>query len=425
MTDMRAAFRAATDHVTVDLEAAVLGEARRRRRRGRAIAVAGAAAFVVLVAAGIAQIGDVPDARRADVGPVDTPSTDAVATPPATVEGAGAATQPVWDPFDLPAAPLSDVEFTSLVGSGGRLQPDIEPGANPVGEDPMSGVVVAWPEVGAGVRLLGTDGRWRSAPAAFAILEETPYPAAPVAISADGTRVAVSTDAGISVLDVTTGEVAVLDWPAELAPPWDYAPELRWLSDDDALLALHWSEPWVIGLDGDARPADYGTQEGVTDVFGIDPDGPVHQNDYPRSTLVTWDGERAVREVPFPQCERLVAAHGLVACTTGSLDSYSAPDAGPRSGPVVVDAATGDIVAYAPIDDRGAVYSDNGRLTAMGFLDPDTVVLKVGPRDHEVPTPPAETWHLVAWRYGDGAFERIASGDQHLADISIAPSLMD
>jgi hypothetical protein len=87
---------------------------------------------------------------------------------------------------------------------------------------------------------------------------------------------------------------------------------VRWLPGDESVLVGHWNGLWEIGLDGTAARAPYPVRRGVYDVFGIDPEGPVHQNDWRRSTLVTWDGAEAVREVPFVQCERLVAAHALL-----------------------------------------------------------------------------------------------------------------
>lgn len=173
---------------------------------------------------------------------------------------------------------------------------------------------------------------------------------------------------------------------------------------------------WIVEPDGDARRVPYDFAE-VYDVLAVDPAGPIYQNDYPRNTVVTWEGDEAVNEAPFPQCERLTAAYGLVACTTGSLEFR-------RSGPVVVDPGTGEIVAYAPIADRNAVYSDNGRLTSLGFLDEDTVLLLAGPRDSTTADPGPEAWYLVSWRFRDGTFQRIASGDAHMQSIAVAPSLV-
>ena len=143
---------------------------------------------------------------------------------------------------------------------------------------------------------------------------------------------------------------------------------------------------------------------GRTPELGVDPEGPIYQNapNLPHR-LLTWEDDQVVHEAPFVQCQRMVAAHGLVSCTAGSLTPS-------QSGPIVVDPQTGDVIAYAPIKDRSATYSDNGYLTSLGFLDEDTVLLLVGAMDFKTMEVGEETWHLVAWQFRTGAFERITSG---------------
>ncbi len=75
--------------------------------------------------------------------------------------------------------------------------------------------------------------------------------------------------------------------------------------------------------------------------------------------------------------ERYVTRFGLVAYTGNPGPNGVAL----MSGPVVVDPGTGEILGYAPIKDRDSVYSDNAHLTALGFVDPDTVLLMVTPMD--------------------------------------------
>lgn len=373
------------------------------------------AVLAVALVASVTLVGVVLGRGGADTG-TTYPIDKAPASPPPTTTGV--AWQALWNPLDLEDAPRSSIAFTELLGPAGRLEPDVARGANPVQGDPMPGVVVAWAEKGAAPRLLGTDGRWRSAPESMETNRGTPYDPDPPVISSDGTKVVAAADDGIEVLDVATGKVSTIAWPRALAPPWDWAPRLQWLPGDAGLLVLHWKRPWIIGLDGAAAPAPYPTEESGTDVFGISPDRPIYQNDYPRNTLLTWEGDEVVHEAPFPQCERLTAAYGLVACTAGSMRSE-------ESGPVVVDAGTGEIVAYAPVRDPNAIYSDNGYLTTLGFLDPETVLLKVRPRALHVRERRTEAWHLIAWRFREGAFERVATAKRGLHSVSVAPSLMD
>ncbi|QIK76072.1 hypothetical protein [Nocardioides piscis] len=92
---------------------------------------------------------------------------------------------------------------------------------------------------------------------------------------------------------------------------------------------------------------------------------------------------------------------------------------------MVVDAGSGETLGYAPIRDTDSVYGDNGYLSALGFLDPGTVVLLVGPMDFRTMDPGDERWHLVSWDFHTGDFERITSGDTRMRGIAVAPALLD
>ena len=96
-----------------------------------------------------------------------------------------------------------------------------------------------------------------------------------------------------------------------------------------------------------------------------------------------------------------------------------------KSGPIVVDPATGDVVAYAPIRDANAVYSDNAHLTALGFVDPDTVLLIVTPMNFRTMDPEDGLTHLVSWDFRTGAFARLASGGPAMRSIAVAPDLVE
>ncbi|MDP2773015.1 MAG: hypothetical protein Q8O61_05615 [Nocardioides sp.] len=85
----------------------------------------------------------------------------------------------------------------------------------------------------------------------------------------------------------------------------------------------------------------------------------------------------------------------------------------------------GDIEGLGVLVDPNAIYSDNGHLTTMGFVDADTVLLLASPADFETGQPDTETWHLVTWQFLEGTFERVASGSRDMRFISVAPALMD
>ncbi len=406
-SELRALLERATDGIAADHRAEVaLAGARRQRVRRRSAAAVLAAAATVALAIGVGQLSS-GGARSDD--PVDTPSTSLPVPSPAPSATSGPATQPRWDPFSVPNAPWRSRGLPETLTAPSSAD------TVPVSLKPMDGVVVAWPQEDADLQLLGTDGQWRSVPGTQGAVAGALYDTVTPAISSDGTRVAMSTNAGILVVDVTTGEDTTIPWPDEIAQPWDTAPGLRWLPGDEGFVVLHWRDTWLVDLDGGDRRAPY---KGGYVSIGVDPEGVIYQNDYQRRSLLSWQGDQRIRETPFIQCERLVGGYGLLACTAGSVEPF-------RSGPIVVDPVNGDVLAYAPIKDPNSIYSDNGHLTAMGFLDAETVLLLVGPTDFKTMEVGEESWHLVAWEFRTGAFERITSGDSRLQTIAVAPRLLD
>jgi len=274
----------------------------------------------------------------------------------------------------------------------------------------MSGILAAIRDV-VGLRLLGTDGTWRlaSVPRSQYLVFGVNDFARP-ANSSDGTRVAVALEAGIRVIDATTGDERTIPWPPRFSAPRDAPPSVVWQPGDDGFYVFDTVRTWMVALDGSHREAPFRSY-----AFGVDTDGRVYQNAFRARRLVTWEGNEMVDRSPFVQCERMVAAHGMVACTAGSLQSF-------RSGPVVVDPRTGKIIAYAPIKDRDSLYSDNGGLTVLGFLDESTVLMVVGP--------PAfhrngidEERSLVSWQFRTGEFQRISTG--RLRSIAVATQALD
>ncbi len=115
--------------------------------------------------------------------------------------------------------------------------------------------------------------------------------------------------------------------------------------------------------------------------------------------------------------ERMVAGHGMVALTGGL-------GGGAFAGPIVIDTATGERVAYAPIRDVSSEYSDNGYLTAQGFLDEDTLLLLVGPMRFDRMELGDERWHLVSWHVRTGDFELLSSGDTRMRGIEVAVGIV-
>lgn len=390
----------ATDEVAASgLAATAWGEAQARRRRRRVVLGAAAAALVVVGAsAGLATLRD--DSPPRPVGP---------STPSISPSDGVPADDPVgrrWDPLTL----VDDPVRRSVLPA--RLDPPEQPPN--VADAPMEAAVLAWPEVGQDLKLLGTDGGWRCVKGTADDVDGTIGRLLRPALTHDGTKVAVATNDGVLVVDVATGDERLVPWPAPLAGPGDDPPSLRWLPGDDGLLVLHWKDTWVMELDGSFRKASYGGRYGSG--LAVDPAGTVVERRTELDDLRVWRGEDLVSTAPtsYQWGERYAAGFGLVALTGGG---GRLPGDG---GPIVLDATTGDVLAYHPIRDRHAVYTDGGRLTAKGFLDAETVLLLVGPTRWVDRTAIADEYVLVAWSFRTGSFERLASGGPGMAAIDVA-----
>jgi hypothetical protein len=387
-----------TDEIAAPgLEAATLTAARERTARRRTVgaSVAAVVAVVATVTVGSLVGGD---GESLPAPPVSS-RTDASSV------AADEAIGPTWDPRSVVDAPPH-----ASVLSSELAPPDLPPN---IQDDPMDVAVLAWPEAGADLKLLGIDGRWRCIGDTADLADETAYPGwsgvAQPALSDDGTRVAMPGNDGILVVDVRTGEQETITWPGQLAPPRDSPPLVEWLNDDH-LVVREYPRAWVVGLDEAARPAPFGRPY----EFAVDrDDGSVVEKRYDLNDILRWRGNDVVGSAPVAYWgERLAAGHGLLAFTGGG---GGLPADG---GPIVVDVASGELVAYRPVRDPNAYYSDNGHLTAVGFLDADTVLYLVGPPAR--PATGGHRWHLVAWDLRTGEFRRLASGPEGMRSSDVA-----
>lgn len=396
----------ATDQIEAPgLARGALVAAHRHHARRRVVVASVAAAMVVIGTGSLVatQSGNEPPSPSQNPTPIPSvPTTPSAFDPNAQV---------VWDPLTLADAPVAD----------SALPAHLEPPANPpsTARSPMEAAVIAWPEEGEDVRVLGTDGQWRCIDGTADVAGSTWWYSNP-ALSSDGTQVAMSAKEGIFVADVTTGEQEVIPWPDALHAPWDTAPEVRWLPGDAGLAVFYWAGNWTVDLDGEWREAPF--TRGFSTGVAIDPAGPVVQHSWRTSELVEWAGDEVARRVPFPyQGERFVAGFGRIAFTTGSLGEYRGSSA---SGPVVADAATGDLLAFRPVRDPHATYSDNGHLTALGFLDADTVLYLVGPARYVERRLVVDAWHLIAWDVRTGDLERLTTGPEGMRMIDVAVGVL-
>ena len=406
--DLHRVLRDATEHVgPPDLVRGALVEAGRRRTRRTAM---GALAAVVLVAGGAAWA--VQDREpRADV--VDTPAPSPTPTVTPTVVDTDPATQPIWDPFTIIDAPRITSRLPERV-----VPPDDPPSLT---EQPLPAAVLAWPEEGVDLRVLGTNGEWSSVPGTATAIQGTFHDVVVPVISPAGDRLAMSIDAGILVVDVTSGEQQVLPWPTELAGPVDGRPRVVWLPDDRGFLVLHWEGPWLMDLDGDAGPAPYAGRYNAG--LMVDPDtGTVRERRWQNGTLRTWEGDEVASSVRLGGYgERFVTRFSQVAY----VGNPGPPTSGVlKSGPVVVDPTDGEVTAFAPIRDPSSVYSDNANLTPLGLVDESTVLLLVSPMDYRTMSPDDGETHLATWDHVTGDFGLVASGGPGMRTIAVAVDLL-
>lgn len=365
-------------------------EARQRRTQQRVVGgTALAVVLVALLALVVTRGGG--DAEPPPVAP----------TSGATTETGGEVRVGAWDPHTLPDAPLR----TSLLPE--RIEPPAS--APSIARQPLDRALLAWAEPNREVLLLGAGGQWRSVPG-------TDDRKLTTALAYDGRRLALSSDDGLRVLDVTTGEDTLLPWPDPIAPPSDGPPELRWLPGGEELAVLHWRDTWVMGLDGSSRKPPWGTGYGLG--LGIDPrpGGEIVEQAEAYTGFDVWQGSSEVRSLPSNLWTNSVATgYGRVAVV----------GAGTRlpletTGPLLLDATSGELVAAATAPDPNGAYGNGHYLSVVDLLDADTVLLRASPIANRTTEPGPETWYLAVWHADTGAFERVTSGSEALRVASIA-----
>jgi hypothetical protein len=277
MTDLQQVLHEATEHVASPdfAQRALVSAHRMRVRRG----AAGALAVVVLVGGGATWLVQdrVPHADVANT-PVPTPSATPSATPSPSTVDRDPATQEVWDPFALADAPRR----------ASVLPDELSPPADPpeLADWPLPDVVVAWPGPGVDLRVLGSNGEWRTIAGTATAVRGSFQDVVSPTISPDGDRVAMSTNEGILVV-AATGERQVIGWPDELAGPWDTWPDLLWRPDDEGFVVRHWERPWFVAMDGTGSPIP---GEGNPYSVMVDPDdGTVRDRPRAYGDLRTWN----------------------------------------------------------------------------------------------------------------------------------------
>lgn len=376
-----------------------VAEARRRRTQRRVVAatVAGVVAVVAVLVAVRAGDGD-----RPEPAPV-APTTDSAPVTPRVF--------PEWDATAIADAPQRDSVLPARLSP-----PDLPPS---VLDQPVARAALVWPEPGRDVRILDDRGRWRCVPGTADAVAGTFAQSPPVALSDDGRQVAISTTAGLRVVDVTTGADLVVPWPKPLAGPWDSPPDLLWMPGGDQLAVLHWDDTWVMGLDGSVHRPPWGGPSGIG--VAIDRDGGVVDGSPDAPGIDLWHGDLektlAVDYRPsYDGGRHLTAGQGRVALVGGG-----APLPG-LFGLVILDSATGDLVGALPVR-RAQEAFNRGLLRLVGMLDPETLLLFVTPRGAAPDAEPRASY-LVAWDARTGGFERLATGGPSLSGARVAVGVL-
>lgn len=378
------------------LGAAAAAEARRRRTQRRVVGATVAIVVAVVLAGLMAIRPGGGDDEPAPVAPTSEAPTEPSADEPRVF--------PEWDPFTIADAPVR----ASVLPA--RIEPPAE--AASILDEPVDRVVLAWPEKGRDLRLLDDRGRWRTVPGTADAVAGTLRGVAPVALTDDGREVAVSTNDGLRIVSVTTGDDRLLPWPEEVAGPWDDAPDLLWLPGDEELAVLHWADTWVMDLAGGIRRPPWGREYGMG--LGVDRDGGVVEQPEAYGSITTWRGDTEVRTFASRYwLDTVAGGHGRIAMVGWGSDL---PDH--MIGPMVLDGGTGDLVGAVGVRDPSSAYS-RGSLVMMGLLDADTVLLKVAPRRPR-PGDGPETWYLAAWNARTGDFERLATGPEEMGGVRVA-----
>ena len=247
-----------------DLAARALVGARRRRTTHRAVVASVAVAAVV---AGVALAGSLGD-RDGD--------TDVPIAPPSSV-----VIQGPFDPADVDKLPAAGDDVAPVLPDEIEL-PRVAPR---LADEPMDAAVLAF--FGEdGVSLLGAEGDWRSVPI------DGIYGGAE--LSADGTRLAVTTETGADVWDLPTGERTRLDRPVDFPVTDENYGWWRWVDDQTLMLDDGREDEggWLVDTEsGDATPVAYPTSL----VNTVDPGGAlVEVPEADRLSGIKADGELVV-----------------------------------------------------------------------------------------------------------------------------------
>jgi hypothetical protein len=374
MTDLQDLLEQATDLVEPPgLAAGALAEARRRRARSRgfASALVAAAAVVVLIVSVRVVTGD----PRSDAPPADpaTPSVTEVPTAPAI---ARSRIQEVWDPRGAEGQPVVDLGVPRVLET--------------LTAGPVDRPVVVLDD-GSRARVVSAEGL-----VADLALPDGLGELRTVSLSPDGTRLAAVGISGFFWRPVDG------DWRrVELSQQaTGEGIEVTWAPDGGSLvLRSH-----LAGIRIDLASGEQSRLPMLRayEPWTFAPDGTIVTTGRP--DFRRWDGDEVVSVVrlgPLESLQRPVAGASLLAAARANVSVGEKRLAEDSDGLIAVDGETLVTRGFLRVPSAASSYVDGGALTPIAWLDDDTLLFTVLPKD-------APKRYLMTWDVATGEVSRVS-----------------
>lgn len=372
--DLHAVLHRATQSIDAPVLAgrAVVG-ARSRRARRRGLVAAATSSAVVAAVVIATHVGGTPSVAppttpsSAPASPTGVPNLDADASEPAIAPMIDPATvQPTWDPADVRDLPL-DASVSTL---------DVLEPSGPVGA--VSGGALVAADVDGLSWLWGADGGWRST----AYPEPAPgSPGRSIALTPDGSELVVTGRTALWTRSTDSQRWNEVAYPSGFRTDFDYYATVA-AFDDGRILLGQYRRFWLLDPDGLATRLPF---DALDEVVPAGDDVLAERFAQPLTQVVEeWRGGAVVRATDsstLQSLQRPVADASSIALTRART-SFGRPAGVTESDGLLALSRDGLISrAFLPVSSAGSYYSDNNGLTALDWLDSDTVLAEVRPRN--------------------------------------------